>query len=115
MQGQFSMNSKVMQMLGRIEDLMVLNVVYVITCIPIFTIGAATAALYTVFPKSLLMAALTFFPVILYFADSYLYSRIGLIWYMLYYAVTACANVQLLRKVFAPFLPEPEALPEEDS
>lgn len=214
MQGRF-FESKAMQMLGRIGDIMLLNIVYVITCLPIVTIGAATAAMYTVcfrfgtvseghalktyfkafgsnfkqgtviflillvyilcagfctilfynlnsvlhyafilfalfgvlgltsfcyafplisqfenrikgvlynsfvfsvsyFPKSLLMAAMTFFPVILFFVNPYLYDRIGLIWYMLYYAVAACANVQLLRPVFAPFMPEPEKVDSED-
>ena len=43
----FSPDSKTMQIVGRVTDLILLNIVYLITCLPIFTIGAATTALYT--------------------------------------------------------------------
>lgn len=43
-----SQDSKLVETLSHICDLMLLNVIYVITCIPIITIGAATTALYTV-------------------------------------------------------------------
>lgn len=43
----FSPDSKFMQVVGRVTDLILLNIVYLITCLPIFTIGAATTALYT--------------------------------------------------------------------
>lgn len=43
----FSPDSKFMQVLGRITDLILLNLLFLITCLPIFTIGTATAALYT--------------------------------------------------------------------
>lgn len=43
----FSPDSKTMQIIGRVTDLILLNIVYLITCLPIFTIGAATTALYT--------------------------------------------------------------------
>ena len=47
----FDLNSPFMQFVSRFCDLVVLNLVYLLTCLPIFTIGAATAALYaTVFP-----------------------------------------------------------------
>ena len=42
----FSYDSKVMQLLMFLGDLMILNVLYVLCCIPIFTIGAAQAGLY---------------------------------------------------------------------
>lgn len=46
----FDPDSQIMQFLSRLCDLILLNVVYLLTCIPLFTIGAATAALYdTVF------------------------------------------------------------------
>ncbi len=48
MQGLFSVNSKLMAALSRIVDLVVLNVIYLLTCLPILTIGAANTALYTV-------------------------------------------------------------------
>lgn len=37
-----------MQLLSRIYDLAVLNLLFLLTCVPIFTIGAASTALYTV-------------------------------------------------------------------
>jgi uncharacterized membrane protein YesL len=44
----FSLDSPIMQILAKIADLMILNILYVISCLPVFTIGAATAALYDV-------------------------------------------------------------------
>ena len=43
----FSPDSKIMQVLGRITDLILLNLLFLVTCLPVFTIGAATTALYT--------------------------------------------------------------------
>lgn len=43
----FSPDSKIMQILGRITDLILLNLLFLITCLPVFTIGAAITALYT--------------------------------------------------------------------
>lgn len=37
-----------MQVLGRITDLAMLNIVYLITCLPVVTVGVATTALYRV-------------------------------------------------------------------
>lgn len=46
----FDPESQLMQFLARLCDLILLNIVYLLTCIPLFTIGAATTALYdTVF------------------------------------------------------------------
>ncbi len=46
----FDPDSRFLQFLIRLCDLILLNVVYLLTCLPLFTIGAATAALYdTVF------------------------------------------------------------------
>lgn len=46
----FDPDSQIMHFLSRLCDLILLNVVYLLTCIPLVTIGAATAALYdTVF------------------------------------------------------------------
>ena len=47
----FSPDSKFMQAMSRIADLVIINVMYVICCLPVFTIGAATTALYTVCSK----------------------------------------------------------------
>lgn len=48
MQSLFSPDSKFMQAMGRLGDLMLLNFFFLVTCVPIFTIGAAATALYTV-------------------------------------------------------------------
>lgn len=48
MKGIFSLDSKLMQGLSRLGDILILNVLYLLTCIPIITIGAATNALYSV-------------------------------------------------------------------
>ena len=42
----FSMDSPLMQGLGKLADLMFLNILTLICCIPIFTVGAAWTALY---------------------------------------------------------------------
>ena len=43
----FSPDSKFMQILGRITDLILLNLLFLVTCLPVFTIGASITALYT--------------------------------------------------------------------
>lgn len=45
--GIFSYDSKLTSVLSFIGDLFIMNIVYLITCLPIFTIGAAQAGLYT--------------------------------------------------------------------
>ncbi len=47
MSNLFSPDSKLTQVLGYITDLFFLNVIFVICCLPVFTIGAAQAGLYT--------------------------------------------------------------------
>lgn len=44
----FRYDGPVGRWIGRVSDLIVLNVVYVLCCLPVFTIGAATSALYYV-------------------------------------------------------------------
>ena len=44
----FDMDSPIMQFVSRFCDIVVLNVVFLLTCIPIFTIGTATTAMYDV-------------------------------------------------------------------
>lgn len=48
MQSLFSPDSKLMQYLSRLGDLMLLNFFFLVTCIPVVTIGAALTAMYTV-------------------------------------------------------------------
>ena len=44
----FSPDSKFMIAMSRLADLTLLNLLFLITCIPLFTVGAASTALYTV-------------------------------------------------------------------
>ncbi len=43
----FSLESKFMNLLSRLADLVILNFLYLLTCLPLITIGAATTAMYT--------------------------------------------------------------------
>lgn len=46
----FSPDSMIMQVISRFCDIIILNIVFLLTCLPIFTIGAALTAMYdTVF------------------------------------------------------------------
>lgn len=44
----FSLDGKLLLFLNRLADLLLLNILWLITCIPLFTIGASTTALYYV-------------------------------------------------------------------
>ena len=44
----FSPESKLMEILSRVADVMILNVVLILSCLPVFTIGAAVTAMYSV-------------------------------------------------------------------
>ena len=44
----FKMDGKLFTILSRITDLVLLNILWLISCLPLFTIGASTAALYSV-------------------------------------------------------------------
>ncbi|HBJ16289.1 MAG TPA: hypothetical protein DDY81_00275 [Clostridiales bacterium] len=48
MGGFFSLDSGFMRAMSRIADLIILNVIYLVTCLPVVTIGAAGTAMYTV-------------------------------------------------------------------
>lgn len=48
MKNLFSIDSPFMRFLGKFADLIFLNILYLVSCIPIVTIGAANAALYDV-------------------------------------------------------------------
>ena len=43
----FDIESPLMTWLSRLADLMVLNLLWLLSCVPIITVGAATAALYS--------------------------------------------------------------------
>lgn len=42
----FDLDSPFMNVMNKLSDLIIINVIYIICCIPVFTIGAATTALY---------------------------------------------------------------------
>ena len=48
MKGFFSLNNPLMQLLSRACDLMIVNVLFLISCVPIFTIGAAISGMHKV-------------------------------------------------------------------
>lgn len=48
MQKLFDMDNKFMSILGKTGDMILLNLLFLVTCIPFFTIGAALTALYDV-------------------------------------------------------------------
>ena len=43
----FRYNSPLMTFLSRMADLMILNILYIVCCLPVLTAGAATTALYS--------------------------------------------------------------------
>ena len=43
----FDLDNPVWVFLGRVGDLMILNVIFIITCLPVITVGAALSALYS--------------------------------------------------------------------
>ncbi|MDY2813893.1 MAG: DUF624 domain-containing protein [Dorea sp.] len=47
----FVIDSPIMRFLGRVGDILLLNIVFVVTSIPVITIGTALSALYTVAMK----------------------------------------------------------------
>ncbi|MCM3111954.1 YesL family protein [Lederbergia lenta] len=47
----FSLESPISHVLARIVDIFILNLVFIISCLPIITIGASTNALYSVLMK----------------------------------------------------------------
>lgn len=68
-------------------------------------------------PRSLVIAALNLFPLVLAVRAPVVFLQTGIFWLALYFSVAAYLNAMLLRSVFAPYLPEdafaPNA-PEED-
>jgi uncharacterized membrane protein YesL len=48
MQKYFSPDSPFMSFIGKLADTLLLNILWLLFCLPVFTIGPSTAALYTV-------------------------------------------------------------------
>lgn len=57
-------------------------------------------------PRSLVIAVLNILPLVLLLAVPMAFLWAGIFWVFLYFSVAAYCNTLLLRKVFAPFLPE---------
>ena len=47
----WAIDSPVMRVLGRLGDIIILNMIFVAGCIPVLTIGTSLSALYTVAMK----------------------------------------------------------------
>lgn len=47
----FSIDGKLYEVISKLTDLVILNILYIICCVPIVTIGAATTALYGITKK----------------------------------------------------------------
>ena len=210
MGGFFSLDSKFMRAMSRVADLVILNCVFLLTCLPVITIGAASTALYTVcfrmgtvreghllrgyfqafrsefrqstliwlilllfgaavclnillflgmsgwmhylyilflmflmialmilgyafpllsqfqndtrstvknalifgvafLPRTLAIVALNVLPWAMLLVNPYLFLQVGFLWVFLYFSAAAYLNVRLLRKVFAPYIPQEEA------
>ena len=60
------------------------------------------------FPRTLVMGVLNLLPFALALMDIITFFQMGFFWFMFYFAAVALINTKLLRKVFAPFLPEEE-------
>ena len=56
----FSLDSKFSQIMGRVFDLMMLNIIFLIMCIPIVTIGANFTAMYYVTLKMIKNEAVSY-------------------------------------------------------
>lgn len=63
-------------------------------------------------PRSVLVVAVNVLPVGLLLADTMLFMRLSIFGIFLYFSAAAYVNTFLLRKVFAPYLPEEESLPQ---
>ena len=60
------------------------------------------------FPRSLLISAITVFPLALSLLDPVLFLQTGFLWAALYFSAGAYCVTKLLRKVFAPYLTQEE-------
>lgn len=54
MSGLFNIDSPIMQALGKMADVMILSILWLLCCLPLITIGASTTALYYASIKSVL-------------------------------------------------------------
>ena len=66
MGGFFSLDSKFMQVMSRVADLIILNVIYLVTCLPVVTIGAASCVNIILFLGTGGWMHYLFFPFVLF-------------------------------------------------
>lgn len=59
-------------------------------------------------PRTLVVIAITFFPIALLLVDPLLFLQMGFLWVALYFSAGAYCTTRLLRKVFAPYLTREE-------
>lgn len=58
----FNMDNKFFTFMGRVADLILLNIIFLLSCIPIVTIGASITAMYYVTLKMARKRRLLYFP-----------------------------------------------------
>lgn len=63
-------------------------------------------------PRSLLVAAINLFPAVLALREPVTFAQAGIFWLLLYFSAAAYLCALLLRKVFAPYLPEDAFAPD---
>ena len=102
----FNYDSPFWSFMSRLADLIILNLLWIVFCIPVVTIGASTTAMYRVTLNmvrgegSLVMAALNLLPVALFLFATSFFFRTAIFWVLIGSALVAFANSWLLRKVF---------------
>lgn len=66
-------------------------------------------------PRSILVAVINLFPFGLLLFDFYLFLNTAFLWALIYFAAAAYLNSVILKKVFAPYLPEEEPIEEDEA
>lgn len=66
-------------------------------------------------PRSILVAVLNLFPFGLLLFDFYLFLNAAFLWALIYFAAAAYLNSVILKKVFAPYMPEEEPIEEDEA
>lgn len=111
MQALFSPDSKFMRGMSRLADLVTLNLLFLLTSIPVFTIGAAQTALYTVcFRFGTEREGGVFRSYFRAFRDNF--KQATVLWlFLLLFGAAACVNILLFYSLdgiwhyaFLPFL-----------
>ena len=129
----FNYDSPFWSFMSRIADLVIVNILWLVFCIPVFTIGASTAAMYRVtlnlvrgegggvvrsikntlknaillsignLPYSLVMAALNLSAPLLLLFATSFFLRTCIFWILIGGSLVAMLNSYLLRKIFKKY------------